>query len=516
MNNNISIAKKQKNIKIILVSSLIGLATGSINVLYRYILNITEKFSLSLYNFVAENLIYLPLLFAFLILLGFIIGFISSHHKLIKGSGIPQVQGSIQGYITIPWYDTLINKFISGVLGILGGLSLGRGGPCVQFGACVADGISEKVPTDKTEKRIYIASGASAGLASAFNTPLTGVIFVIEQIFKYISPMILLSTMISAVVADYISKVAFGLEPLLDFSAITYISLKYYWLFILLGFILGVLGVFYNYCLLKTQKLYAKLTFIKPIYRPIIPLILAGILGLTFPILLFSGYDIILQLNVTNSLIYLTFIFIVKFCFSMLSFGSGAPGGIFFPILVLGATIGAIFSNIAISFLNLDPSLFYNFVILAMAGYFVAVIRAPLTGVVWILEMTGSFSWLLPLIITSAVSYVVAEELKSTPIGASLLENLLGDLGMAQSHDGNSKILIEAIVHFDSIIDGKELKNLDLPNKCLVISIKRGEDEITPNGSTVINAGDYLTVITDISNQRNVRKSLEAQVFTEV
>lgn len=114
-----------------------------------------------------------------------------------------------------------------------------------------------------------------------------------------------------------------------------------------------------------------------------------------------------------------------KFVFAIICFGSGAPGGIFFPLLVIGCLIGGLFGIFAVNFLNLDPNYINNFILLAMAGYFTAIVRAPVTGIILIFEMTGSLSHLLPITTVSIIAYIVADLLKSKPIYESLLENLL-------------------------------------------------------------------------------------------
>ena len=112
--------------------------------------------------------------------------------------------------------------------------------------------------SSKTEKKIIIASGASAGLSAAFNAPLAGAIFAVEEIFKYFSPMVLLSTMASAMAADYVSKIKFGMSPIFPFG-LEEIQLDCYWLLILLGVLVGAAGAFYNRALVITQKLYKKI-----------------------------------------------------------------------------------------------------------------------------------------------------------------------------------------------------------------------------------------------------------------
>ncbi len=501
--------KGHKNVKIIAISTLIGVVAGLVSVLYRVMLSYAEEFSFSVYSFVADNSKYIPLLFIGLAAMGYFVGLLIKHKPLISGSGIPQVKARMMGYLSGSWFGTLVAKFVGGCMAIVGGLSLGREGPSIQLGALVAEGISEKCTTDRTERRVYIASGASAGLAAAFNAPLAGVMFALEEIFRYFSPMVLLSTMVAAIVADFVSKLFFGIGNVFDFTITQSIPIQYYWIFLVLGVILGLSGVFYNKCIIQSQKIYRKMSKLPTPVKIMIPFMLAGILGLTFPIVLGGGHAVLEELHISTSLLILVAALVIKFIFSMVSFGSGAPGGIFFPLLVLGSLLGAIFAKIVIPMFDLDEVLFYNFVIIAMAGYFTAIVRAPLTGIILLVEMTGTLSQLLPLIITSAIAYIVAEELGNKPIYDSLMESLLKSRGLEEEPVDQTKILVETIVQMGCPIEGKKLMDITLPKKCLVVSIKRGEEDITPNGNTVVKGGDYLLVIVSVAKERMLRDSLE-------
>ncbi len=503
-----TITNKKSNIKIILISSLIGFSAGVISVLYRLLISVAENTSLSIYAFIRENTILIPLLFIILCASGLAMGYIIKRFPLTSGSGIPQVKGQIMGFIQNNWLSTLIVKFFAGAMAVLSGLSLGREGPSIQLGASAGQGVAHYFAHTETEKRIYMTSGASAGLAAAFNAPMAGVMFALEEIYRYFSPMVLLSTLVAAGVGDFVSKLWLGLNPIFHFDVSNSIPIQYYWLFIILGILLGVSGVLYNLSIVYSQKVYAYLKKYCKHYAVIIPFLIAGIIGLTLPVALGGGHHIIHILNMETSFLFLCFIFIIKFLFSIISFGSGTPGGIFFPLLVLGATLGAIFAQCIIPLLGLDEILFYNFVVLAMAAYFSAIVRAPLTGVILLMEMTGSFSQLLPLIITSTIAYIVAEQLNNKPIYESLLENLLHNQGIHEPSQGKHKVLIETIVHFGAYADQKPIKDLNIDSECLIVSIQRGEHEITPNGNTTIQANDFITSLCDANHEVRVRENL--------
>ncbi|MHC1750882.1 MAG: chloride channel protein [Cellulosilyticaceae bacterium] len=518
MKNNYQILKDMDSRKLPMIfwSSLVGFLAGMVVVLYRVVLTYAEKFAFGIYGYLRNHWIWVPVWFIILILLGYIVGKLIERNEMISGSGIPQVKGILMGYFKNSWFHTLWAKFIGGTLAIIGGLSLGREGPSIQLGACIAEGISKKIKSTRMEKKILLASGASAGLAAAFNAPLAGVMFVLEEIFKYFSPLILLSTMSAAIIADFVSKQIFGIAPVFHFDVPTSIPLNSYWLLIILGITLGLAGAFYNYITAVTQKLYKKLPGFNVRTKPILAFVMAGTLGLVFPVVLGGGHKIIEGLDLSTGMILLIGMLVVKFVFSMVSFGSGAPGGIFFPLLVMGAIIGAIFGNIAINYLGYPPALFYNFVIIAMAGYFTAIVRAPITGIVLITEMTGSFHHLLSLTVVSIIAYIVADVVRSVPIYDALLENLLKNKKIEiDENENNKKIIIDMVVHHDAPIVGKYISDIAWPSRCLLVSIKHRENEIIPKGNTKIQSGDYLMVLTDLNNEWQAREQLIQLTTTE-
>jgi H+/Cl- antiporter ClcA len=361
----------------------------------------------------------------------------------------------------------------------------------------------------KIEEKYLITSGASAGLAASFNAPFAGVMFALEEVHKHFSPLILLSAMAASLTADVVSKHFFGLKPVFDIQHISSIPLNSYGYIILLGIIVGVFGAIYNSTLLKTLNIYDKKIRIPVEYKPMIPFIMAGVLLLILPQVLGGGHALINSLlKGSFTMKMLSAILIVKFAFSMISFGSGAPGGIFFPLLVLGALTGAIYGNVLTHFFGFSSEFVSNFIILAMAGYFTAIVRAPITGIILITEMTGSFTHLLSLSIVSITAYVVADLLKSEPIYESLLKRQLRTNKVELIEGSKNKIILEIPVFLGSKMDGKMIKDLSLSADCLLVGIRRGEDEIIPKGNTFIYSGDYLIVLVDEHKAANIKKEL--------
>ena len=222
-----------RKLQIIAKSLLVGISAGLVTVLYRICLTYAGEFSLKMYSFAGRNPLLIAPLFLVLAFLGWLVGQLVTKYPLISGSGIPQVKGQLMGYFKNPWLSTLLAKFAGGIIAIFAGLSVGREGPSIQLGAATAHGVGNKIASTRTEKKILIASGASAGLSAAFNAPLAGVMFALEEIFKYFSPIVLLATIVSAVAADLVSSLFFGLTPIFHFDLDNTFTLDNYWIIFL-------------------------------------------------------------------------------------------------------------------------------------------------------------------------------------------------------------------------------------------------------------------------------------------
>ena len=285
---------------------------------------------------------------------------------------------------------------------------------------------------------------------------------------------------------------------------------------LILGVILGVVGAFYNRMMLKAQDLYKKPAFLGVTGRLVIAFLAAGAVGLVMPSVLGSGSGLIVSLTageMTLGLILLTFV--VKLLFSAVSFGSGAPGGIFFPLLILGSLLGGAFAMAAVQLFGLDPMYINNFVLLAMAGFFTAIVRAPITGIILLFEMSGSVSQMLSLAVVSVAAYITATLLRSEPIYESLLGRILEGQGdRKKGNAGGQKVLSEYIIMGGSVLEGRKVMDIHWPNNCLLVSLEREGKEMIPRGKTVLLAGDRLTVMTDERDAGYIHDKLENLCYT--
>ena len=493
---------------------LVGIVSGAVCIVYRLVLSNAESIYFTIRDFVAHNVSYWPLWIIGLIVLGLIISIFLKWEPMIGGSGIPQLEAEVQGRIDECWWRVLLAKFVAGSLALVGGLSLGREGPSIQLGGMVGKALAKKGKRVKTEERYLMTAGAAAGLSAAFNAPLAGFMFALEEVHKNFSTSALVSVMIASITADFLSRNIFGLSPTLAFSIKETFPLKNYIWIIILGIVAGVLGAFYNKVTMGTIKLYKKVPFLKKHQRVIIPLVLSGILGFYCPLVMGGGHKLVEYLNEPNLVLStLILLFVLKLLISCVSFGSGAAGGIFFPLLILGSLIGASVGKVAIM-CGVPSEYFMNFIIMAMAAYFSAIVRAPITGIVLIAEMSGTLKMLLPIALVSFVSYYVANLLHSEPIYESLLTNLLNNQPYHSMEEyADSKELIGYTVGFGSNACDRYIKDLQLPRRSLIVSVIRGGEEIIPKGDTQLISGDRVIVLVDAFHLDETKLMLES-VFT--
>lgn len=505
--------KRADKFQVILIGEgvLVGLVAGLVVLLYRIALEYAGEWRNMVLGMAEKSPLYIAGWFVALAIMAVIVARLLKFESLISGSGIPQLKAEMINKLDTCWWKIVLAKFVGGFLCIFGGLALGREGPSIQLGAMTGKGVSKSLDRGKTEEKFLLTCGASAGLAAAFHAPLAGVMFSLEEIHKNFSVSVLLSVMTASLTADVLCSTILGVDAVFSFEVVDVLPLRYYGAIVLLGLVLGLMGAFYNWFTLKAQEIYGKAKFLGDTGKIVVPFMCAGVLGFTVPELLGSGHELIEDMTAGGMMLgTVVLIFVGRFIFSAVSFGSGAPGGIFFPLLVLGGFIGGAFATAGIQYFGMDPVYLSNFVILAMAGYFAAIVRAPLTGIVLIFEMTGSVNHMLSLSIVSITAYIVATLLRSKPIYESLMDRLLAKRGeVATTNNVREKILTNFVVSQGSRIEQKLISEVTWPDNCLLVSVQRGVDEIIPKGKTKLLAGDIIVAMTDERDSAMIQEKME-------
>lgn len=478
---------------------LVGVFAGGVIAFFRYALEQAETLRNSFYHTASLSFGWLSAWLVASIGIAWLLYWIVRWEPMASGSGIPQVKGILIGRMRMPWLKVLVAKLIGGVTAIGSGLSLGREGPSIQLGAAVGQGLSRLLGRSRMEERYLLTSGASAGLAAAFNAPLAGVVFSLEELHKNFSPAVLVPAMTASLTATVVSQYFYGEEPVFHFTGLSFFPTHYFGLLLALGIGIGLLGAGFNRGLLLSGRLYETQTWFSGMWKGFVPLVLAGGLALTLPEVLGGGNALVNELAGTRfDVSYLWLLLLVKFLFTLLCYASGVPGGIFLPMLVIGALGGAVFSYGFVQLGLMDDFYSMNIIVFAMAACFAAVVKSPVTGSILIMEMSGAFHHMLPLVLVSMAAYLTADLLRVQPIYEVLLErSLYKQKKCVCVSPAQNRSIVEVAVGINSIMAGKLVKQVEWPAYCLLFSLKRGESEMTPNGDTRILPGDFLYILTE-------------------
>lgn len=422
------------------------------------------------------------------------VGLVSAIAPEASGSGIPHVKAVLLGLRPLRAARLLGVKFVGGCTGIGAGLALGREGPTVQMGAAAGELVSRWLATTARERRTLVAAGAGAGLAAAFNAPLAGLVFVLEEIQRDFAPGVFAAALVASATADVTTRVLLGQLPVFHFAQSTIPPLSALPISLLIGVTCGVFGVAFNRTLVWSLDRFQALG-----NRP--RWVYAGAIGAAVgcvtwfvPQAVGGGNGLVLEtLQGQVAWWALPFHFSLRFVLTMASYGCGAPGGIFAPLLVLGSEIGLAFGElghwIAPAVVDFAPT----FAVVGMAACFAAIVRAPLTGIVLIVEMTGNYALVLSLLVACLTAYGVADFLGDEPVYEALLER---DLLRSESPGRlDETLLLELSIAPGAAFDGKAIRDLGLPPGCILISVRRRLENLVPTAGFRLEAGDRVTAV---------------------
>ncbi|MEH1883104.1 MULTISPECIES: chloride channel protein [unclassified Nostoc] len=342
-----------------------------------------------------------------------------------SGSGMSEVK-AVLARVPMPLNLRIaLVKLVSATLVLGSGMPLGREGPTVQIGAALANQLSNWVPTSPEHRRQLIAAGAGAGLAAAFNAPIAGVLFVVEELLQDVSGITLGTAILASFIASVISRL-YGSHSLdlnhlnLGFSHTTFFAQEIPF-YLILGVLAGLLGILFNKSILASLAINRRLLNLSLPWRIGIVGLVTGVVIALLPITFRNnaGLREILLVG-SGDWLFAAIAFLVQFILIILTYGSGAPGGLLVPTLALGSALGYLVGATEQSLLGMSAATTYAHV--GMAAFFSAVSKVPITAVVIVFEMTTDFNLVLPLMIVSVIAYLVAEKIDPRSLYDLLLE----------------------------------------------------------------------------------------------
>ena len=353
------------------------------------------------------------------------------------GSGIQEIEGAMEDKRPLNWARVLFAKFVGGLLALGSGLVLGREGPTIHMGAMTAEALSRSQGLSPSDHKGLLAAGAAAGLAAAFNAPLAAILFIVEETrrqfpFGYRTYMaVIIASILSAAITEKLTHIGPPLQ--IDVS---YIPVWSFILLALLGIFLGALGVFFNWSLIAAMDLFQKM----PKHLRWLPALaigaITGLLLNALPEATGGGEDLVHDLvSAKFGIATLLLLTVLRFGGVLFSYASGVPGGIFAPMLSIATCAGLAFGVASIEMLPLDQDFRAACAVAAMGGFFAASVRAPLVGVVLVMELTGAYALIMPVLVTCTTAALTAHQLGGRPIYEQLLERTLRLSGQASDDE---------------------------------------------------------------------------------
>ena len=401
-----------------------GLCVGVVVACFRTVHNCSSAKLLHWFGTAGEHWSIIPFWGLVLVLVAALIGRLVAAVPLIPGSGIPQTELTLAGRIVlapVAWARLLAAKFAGSWLALLGGLSLGREGPCVQMGSAVGAIAGSFARHPETTESPWVIGGAAAGLAAAFGAPVAGILFAFEEMKNRLTPVNILFALTAAFAAQTVAARLFGLGRLFPFAHFTPPPFSQWWALLLLGGLIGLLGVAYNVLLIRFKDAEARRNPLPTGLRTLPALLVAGVLAFTFPQVLGGGDGLIVTLGTAPTpMRLLLLLFVLKMTFSIFSYMGNVPGGLLMPLLCIGALAGHATGGALAAAGLMDPAGADAFIVFGMAGLFAASVRAPLTGIALVLEMSGTVACLPGTALVAFLASLLASRLGCAPVYDSL------------------------------------------------------------------------------------------------
>jgi len=350
---------------------------------------------------------------------------------LATGSGVQHVEAVMRGEAQAASIWVVPIKFVGGLLAIGSGLALGREGPTIQMGATIGSFLAQRLRCAQEVLRDLQAALGGAGLAVAFNAPIGGAMFVFEEVAHSFRLRLTMVTLIGSGTAIAVARAILGSAP--DFLVPSLVAGDTWTLslFFIFGALLGLLGVLYNKCTIFGLDTFARFSKIPIELRAGIVGAIVGLVSWFFPTLV-GGGDPTAQaiLNGGMALAPLLLILVIRWFIGPLSYSAGTPGGLFSPLLLVGACLGAIFAG-ALNTVLPEPHALsaIAFAVVGMTAFFTGVVRAPVTGIVLIAEMTATTTLLVPMLIATFGAMVSSSLIRGEPIYDTLRLRMLAGMG---------------------------------------------------------------------------------------
>ena len=498
--------------------SLTGVLTALVVTLYKTCAKYVIQFSEIGYHFLKSHLYFVPIFIALLFGAAYLFTLIYSKNPTLRGGGIPTSIGVLRGIVTFKWLRNLIGVFFLSLSSFLIGVPLGNEGPSVQMGTAIGRGsVFASQKKHRAWDRYSMTGGACAGFSVATGAPISGIMFALEEAHQRISPMIIIvssTSVMFAYITTEILKSIFNINVAL-FGELQLISLsiKDIWIPIAVGLAMGIWAVlFLRYYNLINKFFNKKLKKTSAKYKIFFVFLITLLLGLCSYSFISTGHELIIALFDGKTAIYmLVLILIVRSTLTLCANSNGVTGGMFVPILALGAVLSSILGKTMTALFGLGENYYTIILVLGISACISGMMKMPLTAILFALEALSCYENILYVIIVCGITFVVTEIFGAKSINDSVLENRMKDL-----NDDTALKVIDTFVTVqeDSFAVGKQIRDIFWPANLFVLSLRHETHgaEIDEHGGTTISVGDILHVRYSTTDEENTKAELTAIV----
>lgn len=490
-----------------------GATVGALIFFFRLAAEKLEGYSKSLYEAAHGNPGYAALLLAALLLMALVMYLLHKKAPEIKGGGIPRSEGILRGVLTFRWLRTLVGTIAGSFISFFCGLPLGSEGPSVLIGTSFGHLTGKAAKNKEAWNRYVMTGGACAGFSVATGSPVTAILFPLEEVHKRFTPMLVIIASTSVAFATYINNLlcrAFGINPVLfDIGEITPLDITDTGYVVLLAVIVAAAVALFDLAVSAFNAFMKKFGSRVPDFARLATVfLLTGVLGLFFLDSLYSGRGIILDiLKEERTVAYLAALLLIRFVMMILTSNSGATGGIFVPTLAIGALIGALAGKLLI-FLGMSEELYGTVILLAMSAFMGGTMRAPLTATIFFIESTAQFTNLFYVAVAVFTVYFATEIFNRK----SFYDAVLDDMVEVQNRGKKRKIVrYEVKVSDGAFVIGKAVRDILWPHTAIVTSITRAnknEKSMDNGGEKKIYAGDTIVIKIQLYDEEEVKQCL--------
>jgi len=340
-----------------------------------------------------------------------------------RGSGVPQTKAALYargGFISL---STVVGKFFCTSVTLASGIPLGREGPAVQVGGGIASVLGRALGLRPEKVKALLPVGAAAAVAAAFNTPLAAVLFALEEVVGDLHAPVLGSVVLASATSWGVLRLLLGNEPLFQVPQYQLVSSWELIAYGILGIAGGVVSAAFTQLLLRLRAWFKRQPAKTVWFQPVAGGLVVGVMGWFVPSVMGVGYQYVGDvLNDSLTLKLILTLLALKLVATAVSYASGNAGGIFGPSLFLGAMLGGAVGSVAQHFFPGSVASPGAYALVGMGAAFAGIIRAPMTSVVMIFEITRDYAVIVPLMLSNLVSYFISSRLQKEPIYELLAE----------------------------------------------------------------------------------------------